>query len=301
MKESSRAPSLPLVLSLLVLPLVASVPAQAGEGLFSRVYTTETVPKGHFELEQIVRRRSGRAFGSYSAFDLRTEFEYGITDNFQAAFYVNYGHLNAAGAPDDDDPDGATGFTRTTSYLQGYSFEFIYRLLSPITDPVGLAFYMEPEIHLHDPHNGLQYSHTYSTEYRILLQKNFLDDQLILAFNTVLEIEFIRFLGQDNWRGELDWNNELGASYRVAPNWYLGLELRNHNEIGDFRKHEHSVYWAGPAIHYGGPKLWATLGIMKQIYGTPNGTDTNGTFIGNNLFLRSHENWETTLKVAVPF
>src|SRR5450631_210094 len=96
--------------ALLLVLLIATPSAWAGESLFSRTYTTETVPGGHFELEQLIRNRSERSFGHYSAYDFRTEFEYGITDNLQGAFYLNYGHLDAAGAPDDDDPDGATGF-----------------------------------------------------------------------------------------------------------------------------------------------------------------------------------------------
>ncbi|HUO58558.1 MAG TPA: hypothetical protein VMV05_10330, partial [bacterium] len=68
---------------------------QAGEGLFSRTYTTETVPGGHWELEQAVRYRFDRAFGSYSAFDFITEAEYGISDNLQAALYVKTGAIEA--------------------------------------------------------------------------------------------------------------------------------------------------------------------------------------------------------------
>jgi hypothetical protein len=282
--------------------LLAPSSATAGESLFGRVYTTETMPAGHFELEQQVRNRRDRAFGDYSAFDLRSEIEYGITDKLQMAFYVNTGAVNAKGAPDDDDPNGATGFTRNCLYLQGFSLEFIYRALSPYTDPFGLAFYIEPEIYLYDFHDGLQYSGTTSTEYRILLQKNFFDDQLILAYNLIAEIEFIRFAGQDTWRGELDWNNELGATYRVFSNFFAGLEFRNHNEYGDFSRHEHSVFWAGPTFHYGAQNFWATLSIFRQFAGIPNGIDTStGALIGNGLFLRSHELWEITAKVGFPF
>ena len=273
----------------------------AGESYFGRTYTTETVPAHHFELEQLVRNRTGRAFGSYSAFDLRTEFEYGVTDQFQAALYLNTGAINASGAPDDDDPNGATGFSRKKIFIQGISTEFIYRVLSPFSDPIGLAFYIEPEIQFHDQHNGLEYDKSFSAEYKIIIQKNFLDDQLVFAYNMTAEIEFIRFKGEDGRKGELDWNHELGGTYRFAPNWYGGLEFRNHNEIGDFITHEHSIFWGGPTFHYGGASVWATLSILRQLYGAPNGTDSNGTLIGNNLFLRSHEAWEITAKVGVPF
>ncbi len=279
-----------------------SLPAFAGEGLFSRVYTTETVPQGHWELEELVRDRTGRAFGAYNAMDFKTEAEYGITDNLQVSLYLNSGTMNARNAPDDDDPNGATGFSRKRAYFQSVSAEFIYRVLSPVKDPIGLAFYLEPEVDFYDLHNGLQYGGSYEGEFRVLLQKNFMEDQVILVYNLGLEAETIRFKGDSDRNSELDFNNEIGVTYRVAPNWYVGLEGRNHNEIGNFHHHEHSVYWAGPAVHYANQHFWTTLGVLRQVYGVPNGVDPdNGAYIGDDLFLRSHEKWEITFKLGFPF
>ncbi len=278
-------------------------PAMAGEGLFSRLYTTDLTPKGTFEVEQIVRDRDGRAFGHYDAQDFRTEVEYGVTNDFQASLYVNTNRMSATNAPDDDDPKGQTGFTRHNFTLQSLSTEFIYRAVSPYKNRNGwgLAFYLEPAYDFHDLHNGLKYAPgTFELEGRIIIQKNFLDDRLIFAYNLTLEGESIRFSGRPDRNSELDWNNELGVTYRVAPNLFVGAEFRNHNEYGNFDTHEHSVFWAGPVIHYGGRKAWATLGWLRQFAGTP-GYDDDGANIGGNLFLRSHELNEITFKVGVPF
>ena len=285
----------------LVMSLLWASSAKAGESLFGRAYTVETMPAGRFEIEQTTRWRSGRSFGTYQALDLRSEVEYGITDDLQAALYVNTGYIYANGAPDDDDALGATGFSRNRFYLQSLAAEFIYRILSPYSDGIGLALYMEPEVYVSDYHNGLRYSGTLATEYRLLLQKNFFDDTLVLVYNLVFEIEFIRFRGEETWKSELDWNNELGASLRVAPGLYVGLEGRNHNEYGNFVTHEHSIFWVGPVAHYASQHIWATLSAFKQVYGTPNGLGPNGALIGNGLFLRSHEDWEVTAKMGVPF
>jgi hypothetical protein len=273
----------------------------AGESLFSRVYTTDTEPAGRIEVEQLVRSRSGRSMGTYNAFDYRTEIELGVTDNFQAALYINNLTMHAKGAPDDDDPLGATGFHRTGTYFQGVTMEFIYRLFSPYKDGFGLAFYLEPEFAMRDLHNGLAYNKSIGGEYRLIFQKNFLDDQLIFTYNLVLETEGIRFKGEKAYAGELDLNHEVGLAYRFAPNWFAGLEARNHNEYGQFANFEHSVFWAGPSIHYAGERFWATLGYLRQVYGAPNGIDENGTPVGHRLFLRSHERNEITLKVAYTF
>ncbi len=278
-------------------------PALAGEGLFSRVYTTDLTPAGTFEFEELVRDRDGRAFGHYDAQDFRTEVEYGVTDNLQASLYVNANRMHATRTSDDDDPNGATGFTRHNFTLQSVSAEFIYRVVSPYKNRNGwgLAFYIEPEYDFHDLHNGLTYAPgTFELETRAIVQKNFLDDRLIFTYNLVLEAESIRFSGRPDSSSELDWNNELGVSYRVAPNIFVGGEFRNHNEYGNFTTHEHSVFWAGPVVHYGGRKAWATLGWLRQFAGNP-GYDDDGQNIGGNLFLRSHEKNEITFKIGIPF
>jgi hypothetical protein len=289
------------VWSIAALAAVTATESLAGESLFSRVYTTDTEPAGHVEVEQTVRNRNGRSFGHYNAFDSRTEFELGVTDNFQASLYINNLVMRAKGAPDDDDPNGATGFRRNGTYFQGLSSEFVYRIYSPYKDGFGLAVYFEPEFAQRDLHNGLPYNASVGGEGRIILQKNFFDDRLILVYNLVVEAEGIRFRGQKGYTGELDWNNEVGVSYRFAPGWFAGIEGRNHNEYGQFKHFEHAVFWAGPAIHYGGERVWATFGYLRQVYGKPNGIDENGTKIGSDLFLRSHERNEFTLKIAYTF
>ena len=275
--------------------------ARGGESLFQRAYTTDTVPEGHFELEQAVRSRFERSFGDYLAFDFTSEFEYGITDNLQAALYLVTGYIDANHSPDDDDPHGLTGFSRNRGFVEGVSTEFIYRVLSPVKDPIGLAFYIEPEYNFNDPHNGLHYDKTMGVDYRAIFQKDFLNDTLILVYNMVAETEFIRFRGDPSWAGELDYNHELGLTYRFASNFYGGIEARNHNEFGDFNHWEHSVVWIGPALHYGSQHFWATAGVLRQVFGKPNGISGEGEFLGNGVFERSHEGWEVTTKVGFPF
>lgn len=295
------------LIMLLLLPLlvVLSSSASAGESLFTRAYTTETVPEGHFELEQAVRTRWHRAEGDYTAVDLISEFEYGFTDAFQASFYVNSGYLNAKNTTDDNDPAVTSGglLTRKGFSLQSLAAEFFYRFVSPVGHPVGVALALEPEIFFTDLHNGHNENGSFANELRLVLQKNMMEDQLIFVYNLVFEAEYFRYANMDApYQGEFDWNNELGGSYRFASNWYGGLEFRNHNEVGNFWHHDHSVYWAGPVVHYGGEKFWGTLGALYQLYGVPHGTDDDGTHEGDsNHFLHSHELWEATVKVGWAF
>ena len=278
-------------------------PAFAGEGLFSRLYTTDTTPQGRFELEQTVREREGRAFGHYDATDFRTELEYGVTDKFQVAGYLNTNRMHATRAPDDDDDNGTTGFTLHNFTLQSVSTPLIYSFFSPYETKHGwgLAVYIEPEYDFHDLHNGLRYhGGTFEFEGRAIVQKNFLDDRLILAYNLIVELEKIRFQGRPDTHSELDWINDAGINYRFAQGFYGGMEFRNHSEYGDIKNFEHSVFWIGPVIHYGGKRAWATLGWLRQFHGNP-GHDEDGNDIGGNLFLRSHELNEVTFKLGFPF
>ena len=291
-----------IALALVCAGAAAAGPARASEGMFSRVYTADLTPAGHVEIEQVVRERAGRVFGHYDATDLRTEVEYGVTDNFQAALYVNANRMHATRTSDDDDDHADTGFTRHNVTLESISTEFVYRALSPYKSRHGwgLALYLEPEYAFHDLHNGLRYAPgTFSLEGRAIVQKNFAQDRVIVAYNLVLEAESIRFAGRPDTNSELDWNNELGVTYRVAPRVFVGGEFRNHNEYGNFTHHEHSVYWAGPVVHYADQHLWATLGLLRQFAGAP-GHDEDGNDIGNRLFLRSHERNELTFKLGIP-
>src|SRR5579863_2446279 len=67
--------------------------APADESLFGYLYTTDTMPQGHWEYEQWNTLRTGKEQGNYWSFDLRNEFEYGVTNDFSAAFYINSSYI----------------------------------------------------------------------------------------------------------------------------------------------------------------------------------------------------------------
>src|SRR6185295_3411682 len=122
----------------------------AHESIFGFAYTTETLPQGKWEAEQIYQGKYGKNHGTYSNSLFRTELEYGFTDNFQGSVYLNSRHVyanknNADGTtggenvPEDADPNSSFSEYK----FETVSFEGIYRLLSPYKDPFGLALYFE--------------------------------------------------------------------------------------------------------------------------------------------------------------
>src|SRR6266853_4185692 len=136
----------------LVVVLCVGAPAMAGESPFGYVYTTDTHPKGKREVEQWITQRHGQSQGEFDLWQGRTEIEYGVTDRLQTALYLNYGGVNAlhnrpdgttgpgAFVPDDVDPDARY----RKQLFESVSSEWIYRVLSPYKDPIGLALYIEP-------------------------------------------------------------------------------------------------------------------------------------------------------------
>src|SRR5690242_20102652 len=153
--------------------------AIADEPLFGFIYTTDTLPKGQMEAEQWLTLREGRSQGRFYVLQSRTELSYGLTDAFQLSGYLNFAYANA----NHNTPSGDTsppeifadyhadpGSSFQKGRFESASLEGIYRFLSPYTDLFGAALYFEPSIG----------PRTYEMETRLILQKNFLDDKLVL-------------------------------------------------------------------------------------------------------------------------
>jgi hypothetical protein len=284
-------------LSSLVL-LASACSARAEESQFAFVYTTDLLPKGAKEVEQWATWRHGRSQGQFDVLEGRTELEYGVTDRFQAAIYANYAwtrtyHNNVDGttAPPESfaeaSPDPDSVFK--DSKFVGVSLEGIYRILSPYTDPVGLAIYFEPTVG-----KGL-----WEMETRAILQKNFFDDRLVTAFNVTVAQEG-RHLPPDpsadpgtaeaseHWDHETDLNFGFAASYRFISNWSIGAEFLNEREFSAFTfnttNRTNVAYYLGPTVHYGGRRFFVTATFLKQMHGAKDYANSGAdSFVVNGI------------------
>jgi hypothetical protein len=275
---------------LAALAIAAFVPlAQAGEEIFPETYLADTLPKGVFEAEQGVTYREGKSEGTYKLWQTRSELEYGVSDRWQLAGYINAYSVEAqndnspasriaftASGGDGDEVSGggpgtfgnyvpstttrpipAANYRKTD--FDSVSIESIYRILDVYTDPVGLAGYVE--------YTGGD--HSQEIELKALLQKNYLDDRLVLAANAVVEFERDSYslLGTSERETEVEFTG--GASYRFASNWRAGGELRNirgytGHSIGSGDR-SYSVWYLGPQVSYTGVRWFATLGYQRQM------------------------------------
>lgn len=283
--------------------LGACASARADEALFGYVYTTDPMPQGHWEYEQWNTIRSGKAEGAYTAFDLSNEMEYGFTENFTASFYLNSSYVNQKGVPDSENTTQLLP-NRGDYDINGASIEMRYRVLSAYKDPIGLSLYLEPEISARDSEEGNPDKSERGLEMKLIGQKNFLEDQIVLAVNAMIEPEWERELGVPE--KEMTMEYTAGASYRFAPGWAAGLEGRNNRIFAnqDFGRETNSAWFFGPNIHYGAKAWWGTLTILPQVFGHPTtfGLDPNGSAVHDaSRELGKHEKLEVRMRFGVNF
>jgi hypothetical protein len=285
-----------------ILTFEAAPPAAADESPFGYIYGADSYPKGKWEYEQWNTVRTGKAGGSYTAFDLRNEAEYGFTDRLQAAFYLNSSYLYSKDVPEPGDPV-ETLETRNEFKVNGVSLELKYQILNPFKDPLGLSLYVEPELGVRNPRTGDDTIER-AVEFKAIFQKDFLEDRLIFASNIVFEPEWEREDGEQE--KELKSEFSLGAAYRFAAGWYGGVECLNRRVFEDqkFDEQAASAWFLGPSVHYARQKWWATLTVLPQISGTPSslGFDASGHEVtGGSRHLAEYEKMEIRLRFGIPF
>ena len=263
--------------------------AQASDQVFTHTYLAETNPAGSKEVEQQVTYRDKKSQGLYRLWQTRSEFEYGITDRWQVSLYANAYRVTAENnnsaasrnnflvGPGDGDEVTGGGPATIGSYVpfsgklpipaarysktdfDTLSVESIYQFMSPYKDALGLSGYVE----------GTLGSKTSELELKLLFQKNLLEDDLILAANIALELERNKYLGLGAEK-ETGLVFSGGASYRVAPGWRLGLEMRNERGYeGAYslaaRHRDYSAWFAGPTLHYANKSFFVTAGYSQQM------------------------------------
>jgi hypothetical protein len=282
--------------------------AFAAEDQFSFTYTTDLLPKHQIELEQTTTWRFTKNGGTFDMLQNVTEFEYGVTDALQMALDVNWdwthafhnGPFHQTTPPEqfaDNNPDPDAHFQ--SARLEAISLEAEYRILSPYTNPVGLAVLLEPE-------RGELFKEITS---KIILQKNFLDDRLTVAFNFTFSPEFRFLLNADgmtkSWQEETDVNYYVASSYRFAPNWSVGAEFLNEHEYNQsyhFTNEFNNGYYFGPTVHFGGKKFFLTATFVKQLpWARTHVATLPGALVDGYVFDNDFEKYRLRLKFAYYF
>src|SRR4026207_1688267 len=115
--------------------LGAALAIHADERFFTYSYEASSVlPKGGVEFEQWITYSGGKEDGNFSRWDLREELEFGITDRYTTAVYLNFRdtHSDITADPADDVDEFE---------FKGVSSEHKFQFLNPHTKPIGLLGY----------------------------------------------------------------------------------------------------------------------------------------------------------------
>jgi hypothetical protein len=268
----------PIAGACLVAAAVAALPTPslADERMFTYSYEAVSVlPKGGWEFEQWITYRGDKGEGTFARWDLREELEYGVTDRYTTALYLNFRDTHR-------DLGGGSEVVDDFEF-KGVSSEHKYQLINPHTKPIGVLLYGEITT------DGAELE----LEQKLILQKFFGEDERWNAvFNAVVEEE---------WEFESSGTEEsmsieftTGLSYKLNSHWAVGLEGRNHRVFDGFSTEEEASAWfLGPNLHYGSPKWWATLTVLPQITGRPDSED--------GLNFSEHERIEVRLIAGINF
>ncbi|MBU6398760.1 MAG: hypothetical protein KGS61_00445 [Verrucomicrobia bacterium] len=252
--------------------------SRADERRFTYSYEPETMPQGAMEFEQWVTLRTQRtaAVGqdNYNLWEIRSALEYGVSDRYSVELYLN------SESESFRDPASGTDFSHFR--FDGVSIENRFLLLNPADHAVGLTLYLEPRFSGDEA----------EVEQKIILGQRYGDWKW--AFNLTHSAEWL-----DNLHAT---EGELEASFGLArdlnKHWSLGLELRDHNELPEYRHWENTALFLGPVVSYRQEKWWAAFTVMPQLYGA--------NFLGNpggnsHLELEGHERWNIRLIFGIDF
>ena len=226
---------------------LVSEQARAYQRNFTYTYESLTLNKGEMEIEPWSTVRFGKE-DFYLRFDERLEFELGITDRLQTAWYLKFKAINQDVYVDDEKQ-------RQRSFdFAGISWEWKWQLLDAVADPIGLALYIEPGI---APHEA-------ELEAKVILDKRIGD--FLVALNLVGEYEW-KFKDPEEVEQEAIVEVDLGLGYFVYKSLSVGLEFRSRTEIEVGEGLEHSTLFAGPSIAYSEDRWWFAVTGLAQIAG----------------------------------
>ena len=252
-----------------------AVPASADERRFTYSYEAKTLPEGSMEFEQWVTMRARKEKGVFRHWDLREEFEYGVTDLFTAALYLNFeyeAHRNVPGKRDTHEVE-----------FEGVSVEGKYKLTDPSVDLVGSLLYGEISV------GGDEFE----LEGKAVFSKAL--GNFIVAYNFIVEWEKEEEKvpsGGKEWESELVISNTVGISWTLGGGWAAGVEALSHTDFEhSFSHSEHTAYFAGPNVHHAAGGWWVTLTALKQV-------DLQEH---TGLIFDGHEKYEVRLVVGISF
>ena len=264
-----------------VLSLILTHTLNAQDRQFVRTYQSNTLAKGAVDIESWATFRTGRSY-FYNRLDTRLEFETGLTDKLQSAFYFNASHM--AFGPSKDTLGGIADTSMVGIFQESefsVSSEWKLNLINSATHPFGFAAYVE---------FGIAPTQ-YEIETKLIFDKK--TEKNMFALNLVNEYELKYEIDKDEnkagWATEDESEIDIAYMHMFRPSFGLGLEVVNSNEI-EHGAWNFSALYAGPTIFYSGGKHFLILNFLPQLTNLHKTDDAP-----NNLVLNAREKMEVRL------
>lgn len=247
--------------------------ALAQDRSFVRTYQSIVLPKGEKEIEVWTTLRYGRD-DFYRRLDNRFEFEVGLTNKLQTAFYINTTQRTFR--------SGNEIITQPSTV--SFSNEWKYKISDPVANAIGSGLYGEFKIG----------SDEMELELKLILDKEI--NKNLFAFNAVAEFEFEPEIENDEVEQEMETKFEFDFvyMYKTSIHWGIGAELRNVNVVEESEL-ESSPLFFGPTIYYSSGKFWVILNVQPQI------TNLMKEEGAGNLDLNSYEKIDARLIFSFAF
>ena len=219
-----------------VISLVAT-PASASSRRFGYSTETTTMPAGAMELETFVTWKTNQAVEPADEhFDIRHEFEYGLTDRLQLALYFADWQIENSSA------------RGSNADFKGVAAEVIYNLSDPGTAPFGSAVYGEVK--------GAE--DFIEIEAKFLLQKN--HGAWSFVYNVGGEVEW----EDDEQDPQAELMQSAGALYQISPSWSLGAEILHEIAMPDAKSVGDSGVYLGPNVAWRSREFGITVAGLWQ-------------------------------------
>lgn len=257
MSLNIKNPSLTMKTLLTTLSLISAANAFGCDNPFGYSYLTETIKPGRTEIVQWVTGRFGRDLGAgydarYRGFDLKTEYEIGLSANEQLSFYFNNRYLDNS--------------VREGLRFDGFQVAYMRMLAHPDKASWGQAIYVEPGYSQTSSKDGA-IRDEYSLELKYLVQHNFgASQENVYAANLIAEVERKPATGADAVKLKLT----QGIAWELNKHWIAGVEIVAEAEWAELNDFEYAAVLAGPCLRYQRENgFFATFTVLGQVMGSP--------------------------------
>lgn len=212
---------------------------------FTYTYESPTLAKNEKDLEVWTTYKGGRET-FYSAFENRFEFEVGLTNKLQTAFYINTKNVTKA--------NSNTGDYESNFEFKGISSEWKYQVLNKYRDGIGFAPYFEIGLNTDE----------IKLETKLIADKQ-ISKKFLIAFNAVGEYEWEYTPSSEPTSKKFELEFDLGLAYDISHDFSVGIEAKSHTEYPNGEGSAFSSLFVGPNISYRSEGWFMACTYLPQI------------------------------------